>query len=157
MAESIPTPPFSEDIQVASEETAANDVAAGTFDNTDTTPVPAVVVLFLESLWDGPVDQEHVVDQPESVQPPIDVLINAPVVFHPIETLYVEIPALPIEPIDPIPQLEIHQSHPTENIIGSLSAGIRTRSISNTINKYLFLVLFNRLNPKITSCYNSIS
>lgn len=99
MVESVPIPPSSNrNIRVAAEQ-----AAAGTSDNTDTTHMPEIVVPFNEDIWDGPVAQEHVVDQPETVQPTINVLLNAPRIFHPVENLTLYHKVEPVAQVEDIP------------------------------------------------------
>ncbi|KAI3797931.1 hypothetical protein L1987_33196 [Smallanthus sonchifolius] len=49
---------------------------------------------------------------------------------------------------DIIPQLRVHKDHPTENIIGPLNVGVRTRSATEEINDGLFTCFISQVEPK---------
>ncbi|KAI3828440.1 hypothetical protein L1987_02541 [Smallanthus sonchifolius] len=49
---------------------------------------------------------------------------------------------------DEIPQLTIHKDHPTDNIIGPLNVGVRTRSASEAMNDGLFTCFISQVEPK---------
>ncbi|XP_076936198.1 uncharacterized protein LOC143603208 [Bidens hawaiensis] len=121
-------------------------VASG---NTDATSIPAIFVPFYDNLWEGPIAQEHLVDQEEgAIDPQPNAPVNVSTVFHPIESLSIELEATPVKHVEQIPQLPIHRRRLTENIIGDPLAGIQTRSTSGNINKCLFACFISQVEPK---------
>lgn len=81
-------------------------------------------------------------DQPDNIQQPTDGLINAPSIFHLVESLIIELQ------VDLIPLLPIQRSRPIENIKGSPYASIQTWSQSGTINKCLFACFIYQVDHK---------
>ncbi|KAI3810906.1 hypothetical protein L1987_20555 [Smallanthus sonchifolius] len=49
---------------------------------------------------------------------------------------------------DVIPQLRVHKDHPTDNIIGPLNMGVRSRSATEAMNDGLFTCSISQVEPK---------